>query len=325
MGKRTGPVKEPSTVRSRRNRAGASGTEAAPEVPNAAGPSSAESPGVLAPDESSEIRHGIAETRAELDGTLDQLQERLSPGHVKEQVRESLKETIDETKTALRAATVGKVETMIRDTGNTLSEARQSIWDTVRENPVPAALSAIGLTWLFLNRGGRNRSEGHLSARRYAGGFEPDEYGRGYGERDRGLTARAGSAVRQVREQASDVAESVKEHASDAVESAQKKAGELASTASETVERVADRAQVQVRRVEQAVGHWMDDNPLAVGAVALAAGTAIGLALPRTEKEDRLLGSARDTVVERAEELAGRAMDTVRERLTEVEQGQQTH
>jgi hypothetical protein len=72
----------------------------------------------------------------------------------------------------------------------------------------------------------------------------------------------------------------------------------------------------------------MDDNPVALGAVALAAGTALGLALPRTEKEDRLLGSARDTVVDRAQELASEAVDTVRERITDVpdqQPQQQTH
>ncbi|HET6982539.1 MAG TPA: DUF3618 domain-containing protein [Myxococcaceae bacterium] len=272
------------------------------------GPAATETASARAADEPAEIRQNIEQTRAEMDGTLGELQERLSPSHVKEQVRESVKETIEETKTALRAATVGKVETMIRNTGSTLSEARQSIWTTIRENPVPAALSAIGLTWLFINRGGQS------GGRRYAsyGGFETDDYGRGYGEADRGLGSRAGSTVQQVKERASEV-----------VETAQQKAGELASTASQTAERVADQAQVQVRRVEQAMERWMDENPLALGAVALAGGTAIGLALPRTQKEDRLMGSARDTVVDRAQELATEAVDTVRERLTDVEQEQQ--
>lgn len=308
MGKRAGPVKdrEASTTRSRQTRgatAPAGLTESEAPLPAS---DSAETRGAEAPEE---IRENIQQTRAELDGTLGELQERLSPSHVKEQVRESVKETIQETKTALRAATVGKVETMIRETGNTLHEARQSIWTTIRENPVPAALSAIGLTWLFLNRGGTDGG-------RYQSGFEPDEYGRGYGE-NRGVGSRAGSAVQQV-----------KDLASNAAESAQHQAGELASAASETAGRVADRAQVQVRRVERAMGQWMEENPVALGALALAAGTAIGLALPRTEKEDQLLGSARDTVVDRAQELASEAVDTVRERLSDVEHQQpqqQTH
>ena len=134
MGKRTGPVKGPGTTsRSRRPRAGAPDVEPAPVPGEDLAPlESAEARGA---DQPSEIRQNIEETRAEMDGTLGELQERLSPGHVKEQVRESVKETIDEARTALRAATVGKVENMIRDTGNTLSEARQSLWDTIRDGP----------------------------------------------------------------------------------------------------------------------------------------------------------------------------------------------
>jgi ElaB/YqjD/DUF883 family membrane-anchored ribosome-binding protein len=308
-------VKDAGTSRGRSRHS--PGTTTASGTPNdseegvapGSGGEATEARGAEAP---AEIRENIEQTRVELDGTIGALQERLSPSHVKEQVRESVKETIEETKTALRAATVGKIETMIRDTGSTLNEARQSIWTTIRENPVPAALSAVGLTWLFLNRGGK--SDG---GRRGETGFEPEEYGRGYGE-DRGVVANAGTAVRQVKERASDV-----------VDSAQQKAGELVSTASETAGRVADRAQVQARRVEQAVERWMDDNPVALGAVALAAGTALGLALPRTEKEDRLLGGTRDTVVDRAQELASEAVDTVRDRITanvsNQQSQQQTH
>ena len=315
MGKRTGPVKDAGTtrVRARESR----GTTTASDTPGdldgrvarETGGEATEARGADAP---AEIRDNIEQTRVELDGTLGELQERLSPSHVKEQVRESVKEAIEETKTALRAATVGRIETMIRDTGSTLNDARQSIWTTIRENPVPAALSAIGLTWLFVNRGGK--SDG---GRRHETGFEPEEYGRGYG-RDRGLGRQTGSAVQQVKERASDV-----------VDSAQQKAGELVSAAGETAERVADRAQVQARRVEQAVERWMGDNPVALGAVALAAGTALGLALPRTENEDRLLGSTRDTVVDRAQELASEAVDTVRDRITanvpNQQPQQQTH
>lgn len=143
------PVEWPrASFRNRERRPPGCWTSVAPD----AGGEPTEARGADAP---AEIRENIEQTRVELDGTLGELQERLSPSHVKEQVRESVKETIEETKTALRAATVGRVETMIRDTGSTLNEAQQSIWTTILENPVPAAVSAIGLTWLFLNRGGK--------------------------------------------------------------------------------------------------------------------------------------------------------------------------
>jgi hypothetical protein len=39
------------------------------------------------------------------------------------------------------------------------------------------------------------------------------------------------------------------------------------------------------------------ENPLAIGALALAAGVGVGLLLPSTQREDELLGSARDRMV----------------------------
>ncbi len=314
MAKRTGPVKEPGTPAGRSRRtAKSTEEEQASEITAAA---DRETPQAPLGDEPGEIRENIEQTRAQMGGTLGALQEKLSPSNVKEQVKESVQEHIAEAKSALRAATVGKVEHMIRDTGNTLSGARQTLWETIRENPLPAALSAIGLTWLFLNRGGREDGRRFASDGRYAG-FEDDAYGRGYGGygADRGLDSRAGGTVRRVKDRASDL-----------VDSAQEKAGDLASTATDAASRVADRAQIQVRRVEQTLGRWLDDNPIALGAVALAAGTAIGLALPRTEKEDRLLGSARDTVVDKAQQLASTAVDNVRDRLSDTQdQQQQTH
>ena len=51
-------------------------------------------------------------------------------------------------------------------------------------------------------------------------------------------------------------------------------------------------------------GETMRDNPMAVGAVALAAGAVIGTLMPRTDVEDTYLGETRDTVVDSAREIA---------------------
>lgn len=307
MGKGAGPVKEPPSA------GGVPGILANPSLmsePDRLGPTAEPSPeqGVTS---TADIREGIEQTRSAMDGTLGALQEKLSPSNVKQQVKESIQEHIEDAKRAIRAATVGKVETMMRDTGNTLSEARQTLWNTVRENPVPAALSAIGLTWLFLNRGGR----GHRSrAPRFEGrqaGFEDDGYGRG-------LASRGGDG--RFEEGSTGAVQRLKDGAAEAADVAQRKVSDIASTASDAAGRVADQAQVQARRVEQAFGRWMHQNPVAIGAVALAAGTAVGLALPRTDKEDQLLGHARDSVVDRAQQMASEAVGEVREHLTESQQ-----
>lgn len=59
------------------------------------------------------------------------------------------------------------------------------------------------------------------------------------------------------------------------------------------------------------------DNPLAVGAAALAAGVGVGLLLPSTRKEDQLLGRQRDRLIGEAregmEELGRGLKETTRE------------
>jgi hypothetical protein len=56
---------------------------------------------------------------------------------------------------------------------------------------------------------------------------------------------------------------------------------------------------------------------MAIGAAAMAVGTMVGLARPSTEKEDRLLGSARDKLIDNAERAAEGALDKVNEKAQE--------
>ncbi|HZA36418.1 MAG TPA: hypothetical protein VE505_15885, partial [Vicinamibacterales bacterium] len=58
---------------------------------------------------------------------------------------------------------------------------------------------------------------------------------------------------------------------------------------------------------------WMEENPLAVGAVAMAVGAAVGLALPETRREQELMGDARDRMVDNAKSMANTAVDRATE------------
>ena len=114
-----------------------------------------------------------------------------------------------------------------------------------------------------------------------------------------------GGVADQVKSTAGDLAGKAKDTASGAVDQVQQVAG-----------RVADLAHDRAHRVEQHFDTAMRDGPLAVGAIALAIGTAVGLALPRTRAENEWMGEARDTFVDKAQSVAGEAIENVTQKVT---------
>ena len=65
--------------------------------------------------------------------------------------------------------------------------------------------------------------------------------------------------------------------------------------------------------------HYIEENPLAVGAVALALGAAVGFAIPLTRKENEYMGEYRDSVVEKAQATAQDALGTVKQMASDAQ------
>ena len=70
------------------------------------------------------------------------------------------------------------------------------------------------------------------------------------------------------------------------------------------------------RRVQTRGAELYQTNPLAIGAVALAVGTVVALAVPRTDVEDRYMGAARDQLTDRAQQFAHEAIGKVESAAT---------
>ncbi len=64
-----------------------------------------------------------------------------------------------------------------------------------------------------------------------------------------------------------------------------------------------ERAQVRTR-------DFANENPLAVGAVAIAAGVGVGMMLPSTRRENELLGPTRSRLMDEGSRLLGEARET---------------
>src|SRR5205823_2772973 len=143
-------------------------------------------------------REDIALTRAEMTSTIDAIQDRLDPEVLSEQAkdtahdvtdyaireakeaareitdhailqaREVVRDVTGQAKVAMRDATIGKVENMARTATETAGGLRQTMVETIKANPMPAALVGLGLGWMFLNR--PSSSAPRNGAYRYSGG-----------------------------------------------------------------------------------------------------------------------------------------------------------
>lgn len=226
----------------------------------------------------SEIRQNMRQTRREMDETVDALGERLSPGRL-----------LDEAWSTLRK----------RD-GSGVS-------DILRDHPLPVALMGLGLGWLALERsrsespGADGRHPRFITKARATGGVEPrradvieadggEEDGMDAGTRIRSGVATAGAALKEAGSDAADL-----------VVAAGDRTGEGVTDAVDSMRDVTRRTG---RRTSEVLGSMMEENPLAVGAVAFGFGLASGLSVPSTELEDRLVGRAATTVKEEASRVA---------------------
>ena len=73
-----------------------------------------------------------------------------------------------------------------------------------------------------------------------------------------------------------------------------------------------DRASYYGRRARRGFFDTLHEQPLVLGALGLAAGAAIGAALPTTDKEDEWLGDSRDRLAERAKEAGWEQVEKAR-------------
>jgi hypothetical protein len=243
-------------------------------------------------DDTDQIRGDIEETRAQMSQTIDEIQDRISPQRL-----------VNQAKDTVREATVGRAEQMVSDATDTARSAGQGFLATIRENPIPAALAGIGLGWLIYKS-----RENMPNNRPYYGGYSGYRpYGAWYGEqpyRARYYEDEGPSVKDRMQNRAGQVTGQAQQLASQAGDKVQQTANQVQDSAGQ----FADQAQYQAQRARGWLERSWDENPLAMSALALAAGAVIGLALPETEPENQLMGSARDDLMQKAQSTA---QDTV--------------
>jgi ElaB/YqjD/DUF883 family membrane-anchored ribosome-binding protein len=204
--------------------------------------------------------------------TLEELGARLNPERLKQQAKDKV-----------RGATIGRVQTMANTTVDKATSAGRKVTDAVRENPIPAALIAAGISWFAFNAR-RSGSQPSTTASRY-----PSEQ-----------TSRVpvdGDVTSNFEEpEEGGIGDKVRDKAGEAVDSTQEIGQRAKATAADLASNVTRTAQVQSDKV----ANTFQKNPLPVGFVAVALGLAAGFAFPSTRKEGELVGEKRDELLDKA-------------------------
>jgi ElaB/YqjD/DUF883 family membrane-anchored ribosome-binding protein len=247
-------------------------------------------------DEVEVTRVEIERTRAGMSETVDAIQERLSPENLKEQAKDRVKE-----------ATVGKAQ-----------EAGSGIVDTIRQNPLPAALTGIGLGWLLVNA----RKQGSSSRPSYRDGANVEGYTPAYGyppHYEDDSSSSAVQALDNARDRVGETATQAQDKAGELAGRAQDRAGEVAGRAQDRVGNLGYQARYQAQRASGGFQRMLRENPLAVGTVAVGVGAAVGLAVPETSKEHEVMGETRDNLVDKAQEKVQETQQKVQQVAEEAQ------
>ena len=246
------------------------------------------------------LEREIDQTRANMDRTLGALERKFSPGQLLDQ-----------------AMSFGR-----EHTGDFTSNLAQS----VRDNPMPAILTAVGIVWMVASGSRPKASAGYDyndnyelerdiedhsdSAELDATGDDQGAFSR-IGERARasteGVLAGAGEKVRAV-------AQGARQKLAGSRQTLASSRGALGSG----MRRTTDTAQAQAERVREGFNTLLAEQPLVLGALGIAVGALIGAALPSTEQEDRLLGPVRDRTLSEVKERGAESYNQVRESVSRV-------
>jgi ElaB/YqjD/DUF883 family membrane-anchored ribosome-binding protein len=252
-------------------------------------------------DSPAEIKERIEETKSQMGETIDAIQDKLSLQNISEQVSEQVNNAVETAKDALYDATVGKARTIMKDIGEDITNS--TAFKTVKNNPLPFILIGVGAGMLaYQGMSQKPRTD----MRRYRTGRRL-EAGESYRESESGslsnsVTDTVSKAATGAYDKVAGAVSTAYSGAGDVVHNAYDRVGELGHTARETYD------------------SYIEDNPLALGAVALAMGAAVGMAIPSTSYEGELFGSARQKLMDQAGDTATALIDRTKEVVTEAGQ-----
>jgi ElaB/YqjD/DUF883 family membrane-anchored ribosome-binding protein len=240
-------------------------------------------PDVDIPRSPDTLEQDIDARRVNIENIVDALENKLSPGQLFDQA--------------------------LAFTKNNGGEFFDNLGTSIKNNPVPVILATVGVTWLMLGQNQRPHSAG------------PSMFSQ-LGEKLSGAAETVSDSLIDAKDHLRQSAHDLGEKASNLADSASEKMGKIkqratagTSDARDTLKARSDRAQDsllrQGRNLQGTVEYMLKEQPLALAAIGIALGAAIGASLPTTRQEDKLFGQTSDKLANKAKETVDQTWNTV--------------
>ena len=249
-----------------------------------------------------EIEREIEAQRSELSNTLGDLQDKFSIDTLVRQVRDQFGE---------HGGDIGR---------SALAQAKA--------NPIPLALTAVGLGWLMLGGGGPSaasigrqlpnsgdRTPEFRGDRRPVSGTGPDDGpdwaryerddppGMAFGNIEEAESSTGSSRIKDGAQGLRDRADVMTSRLSQGTEDFSEEARQRVVAARQKAVDMREKALRSASQGTDAAADLYDRQPLVVGALALAVGSALAGSLPRTKTEDDLMGGHSDALIAEADRV----------------------
>jgi ElaB/YqjD/DUF883 family membrane-anchored ribosome-binding protein len=285
------------------------------------------------PTDANRIERDLNDTRSRLGSHLAQLQERLSPGQV-----------VDDLMGYFR--------------GKEGAEFGRNLLDSARANPLPVALTGIGLAWLMTSKArgpaglpvhaappvpqalASGAGESSLTARLHTAqqsvtrhpGEDDDDFAARLDE----ARGRAFGVSRQAEETSQTFSERIKAMMSDAGKAVGESTDNLrdrvsgaAGSAGDKLGAITGTAQTAIRNASSSLGSTLAESPVLLGALGIAAGALLGALLPQSAQEEEALGGMARQAHDAAKGLVSqgkeRGANVARSVLGKVEESANAH
>jgi len=283
-----------------------------------------------------EIESDIQRTRADFSSTIEAIQHKLSPGEMMGNAKEyalstppgafsvNLINTIRDNPIPVALISIGVAWLMRADKrpryDTAYGRSRRSVAYADLDSPYEDEF-ATGYGAGQVDTGGpgvMQRASARTSDAARGIKDKASEVGQRISGTASSVSSRLSSTASSMTDRVQETALSARERMQSTAQTARERMQSSAQTAQARMSDMSRRSQEQFARARERTGQLINEQPLVVAALGVAVGAALGATLPRTQRENELMGTVRDDLLERAKETAREQAETLKQSAQRV-------